>query len=202
MWAYFFPAAATHLTPYIAPGLGFIMVFTMGLTLRVEDFKRVAERPLAILIEVAAQYVIVRSCCHRGGESAESACGLGGGFILLGAAPGVRLQRGGLPGKAVSPSRSRSPSPRYWPRSSPRCSCSGWPALTDIDGPDGRLHLKTVVIPVVGGVDIAPAPARCDRQGPARLPWVSHAGHLAVVAALIPARPKRSRRRWAWCSSP
>ena len=56
--AFFFPAPFTPLTDYITYFLMIIM-FAMGLTLTIPDFKQVAKRPLAILFGVIAQFVIM-----------------------------------------------------------------------------------------------------------------------------------------------
>ncbi|WP_406713376.1 bile acid:sodium symporter family protein [Trueperella pyogenes] len=189
VWAYFFPAAASHLTPYIAPGLGFIM-FTMGLTLRVEDFKRVAERPLAILIGVAAQYVIMPIVAIAVTKVLNLPVGLAIGFILLGAAPGgtasnvvAYLAKADVALSVTLTTVSTLLAPIFTPL------LVQWLAgtLTDIDGLAMAISiLKTVVIPVVGGVVLRLLlPAVIDKILPV-LPWVSTLGISAVVAALIP----------------
>ncbi|XXB59235.1 bile acid:sodium symporter family protein [Trueperella pyogenes] len=189
VWAYFFPAAASHLTPYIAPGLGFIM-FTMGLTLRVEDFKRVAERPLAILIGVAAQYVIMPIVAIAVVKVLNLPVGLAIGFILLGAAPGgtasnvvAYLAKADVALSVTLTTVSTLLAPIFTPL------LVQWLAgtLTDIDGLAMAISiLKTVVIPVVGGVVLRLLlPAVIDKILPV-LPWVSTLGISAVVAALIP----------------
>ena len=56
--AYFFPSVFEDLGFLIVPMLAVIM-FAMGMTLRVDDFRRVFLRPLEILAGVCAQYVVM-----------------------------------------------------------------------------------------------------------------------------------------------
>ena len=56
--AFFFPHAFEDLGFLIVPLLAVIM-FAMGITLRVDDFKRVFLRPLEILAGVCAQYIVM-----------------------------------------------------------------------------------------------------------------------------------------------
>ena len=56
--AYFSPSVFEDLGFLIVPMLAVIM-FAMGITLRIDDFKRVFLRPLEILVGVCAQYVVM-----------------------------------------------------------------------------------------------------------------------------------------------
>ena len=56
--AYFFPSVFEDLGFLIVPMLAVIM-FAMGITLRIDDFRRVFLRPLEILVGVCAQYVVM-----------------------------------------------------------------------------------------------------------------------------------------------
>lgn len=189
VWAYFFPAVASHLTPYISPGLGFIM-FTMGLTLTVSDFKRVAERPLAVLIGVAAQYIIMPAVAIGLVYLLNLPVGLAIGFILLGSAPGgtasnvvAYLAKADVALSVTLTTVSTLLAPIFTPL------LVQWLAgtLTDIDGVAMAISiLKTVVVPVVGGVVLRLLiPNVIDKLLPV-LPWISTLGISAVVAALVP----------------
>lgn len=57
-FAYVSPPVFSPLAPWVSPLLGFVM-FTMGLTLKVEDFKEIVRRPKDVLVGVAAQYVLM-----------------------------------------------------------------------------------------------------------------------------------------------
>ena len=189
VWAYIFPATASHLTPYISPGLGFIM-FTMGLTLTLADFKRVAERQLAVLIGVAAQYLIMPLMAIVIVKVLGLPQGLAIGFILLGCAPGgtasnvvAYLAKADVALSVTLTTVSTLVAPIFTPL------LVQWlaGALTDIDGGAMAIYiLKTVVVPVVGGVVLRLLiPKAVDRVLPV-LPWISTLGISAVVAALIP----------------
>jgi BASS family bile acid:Na+ symporter len=56
--AFFWPAAFAWFKPFIEPALGLIM-FGMGVTLTVADFRRVAEKPYAVFVGVAGQFIIM-----------------------------------------------------------------------------------------------------------------------------------------------
>lgn len=56
--AYFFPSVFEDLGFLIVPMLAVIM-FAMGITLRIDDFRRVFLRPLEILVGVCAQYAVM-----------------------------------------------------------------------------------------------------------------------------------------------
>jgi BASS family bile acid:Na+ symporter len=81
------PAWFLPLTAWIVPLLGLIM-FGMGLTLKTEDFREVARRPVAVLIGVLAQFIIMPCTawllCQVFGLPAQIAVGV----ILVGCCPG------------------------------------------------------------------------------------------------------------------
>lgn len=81
------PDTFTFVLPHIALGLGIIM-FGMGLTLSLDDLKRVKEKPQGVVIGLLGQYLIMPMLAW----AIAKALGLGPeltiGFILLGACPG------------------------------------------------------------------------------------------------------------------
>lgn len=85
--AFFLPGIFLPLTAWIVPLLGLIM-FGMGLTLKAEDFREVARRPLHVAIGVSAQFVIMPLLawllCQLFALPAEIAVGV----ILVGCCPG------------------------------------------------------------------------------------------------------------------
>lgn len=56
--AFVFPSGFSWIAPYISILLGVIM-FGMGLTLKLSDFKEVVKAPKAVLFTVAAQYIVM-----------------------------------------------------------------------------------------------------------------------------------------------
>lgn len=85
--AFFQPAWFLPLTAWIVPLLGLIM-FGMGLTLKTEDFREVVRRPVAVLIGVLAQFIIMPGTawllCQVFSLPPEVAVGV----ILVGCCPG------------------------------------------------------------------------------------------------------------------
>ncbi|OEO24098.1 sodium transporter [Pseudomonas sp. J237] len=85
--AFLLPAHFLPLTAYIVPLLGLIM-FGMGLTLKVEDFKEVALHPVRVAAGVLAQFIIMPLLawvlCKVLNLPAEIAVGV----ILVGCCPG------------------------------------------------------------------------------------------------------------------
>ena len=189
VWAYNFPATASHLTPYISPGLGFIM-FTMGLTLTISDFKRVAERPLAVLLGVSAQYIIMPSLAFGLVHLLNLPAGIAIGVILVACAPGgtasnvvAYLAKADVALSVTLTTVSTLLAPIITPILVQVLAGT----LTEIDGgPMAISILKTVVIPVVGGVILRLLiPTIIDKLLPV-LPWISTLGITLVVAALVP----------------
>lgn len=189
VWAYFFPATAARLTPYVSPGLGFIM-FTMGLTLQVQDFKRVAQRPVAVLIGVSAQYVIMPLVAFGLVHLLNLPTGIAIGVILVGCAPGgtasnvvAYLAKADVALSVTLTTVSTLLAPILTPLLVQALAGT----LTQIDGGAMAASIvTTVVVPVVGGVVVRLLiPKVVDRLLPV-LPWVSTLGITLVVAALVP----------------
>lgn len=85
--AFLQPSWFLPLTVAIVPLLGLVM-FGMGLTIKAEDFRDVARRPVAVLIGVLAQFIIMPTTawllCQAFNLPAEIAVGV----ILVGCCPG------------------------------------------------------------------------------------------------------------------
>jgi bile acid:Na+ symporter, BASS family len=81
------PGTFTWITPYITPLLGVIML-GMGLTLRSEDVRRIAERPRDVAIGAGTQWVVMPIAAWAITVALSLPPALSIGVILLGAAPG------------------------------------------------------------------------------------------------------------------
>lgn len=57
--AFIFPSGFSWIAPHISLLLGIIM-FGMGLTLSLEDFKGIVKAPKSVIVGVVAQYTILR----------------------------------------------------------------------------------------------------------------------------------------------
>ncbi|MEW3688913.1 UNVERIFIED_CONTAM: bile acid:sodium symporter family protein [Pseudomonas aeruginosa] len=85
--AFFRPAWFLPLTAAIAPLLGLVM-FGMGLTLKGEDFREVAQHPIRVLIGVLAQFVIMPGLAWLLCRLLQLPAEIAVGVILVGCCPG------------------------------------------------------------------------------------------------------------------
>ncbi len=84
---FFLPDTFKQLTPYIVTLLGVIM-FGMGLTLSLDDFKEVARRPVEVGIGVASQFVIMPLIAVALTMIVPMSPEVAAGVILVGCCPG------------------------------------------------------------------------------------------------------------------
>lgn len=85
--ALFLPASFTWVAPQITKLLGVVM-FGMGMTLRLEDFKEIFRRPKEIFIGVAAQFLIMPLLAYALATLFDLPPELAAGVILVGTCPG------------------------------------------------------------------------------------------------------------------
>lgn len=85
--AFYQPAWFLPLAKWIVPLLGLIM-FGMGLTLKTEDFREVARRPLRVLIGVLAQFLIMPGLAWLLCQVLRLPPEVAVGVILVGCCPG------------------------------------------------------------------------------------------------------------------
>ncbi len=87
LWAWWQPEAWLWFQPYIAVGLGVIML-GMGLTLKLSDFSEVLRMPKIIAIGVLAQFIIMPVSAYFWAKVLDLEASLAIGLILVGACPG------------------------------------------------------------------------------------------------------------------
>ncbi|MGZ4980121.1 MAG: bile acid:sodium symporter family protein [Methylobacter sp.] len=87
LWAWWQPEQWIWFQPYIAIGLGVIML-GMGLTLRLSDFSEVFRMPKIIAIGMLAQFVIMPLSAYFWVKALDLEASLAIGLILVGACPG------------------------------------------------------------------------------------------------------------------
>jgi bile acid:Na+ symporter, BASS family len=87
VFAMFYPYLLTDYSKAIVPLLGLIM-FSMGMTLKPADFKRVLEQPALIFIGVSMQYILMPLIAWLLSQLLKLPIELSVGLILLGACPG------------------------------------------------------------------------------------------------------------------
>ena len=85
--ALIFPVSFTWTTPHISTLLGVVM-FGMGMTLRVEDFHEIFRRPRDVLIGLAAQFTIMPLLAFGLATLFQLPAELAAGVILVGTCPG------------------------------------------------------------------------------------------------------------------
>lgn len=87
VWSLLAPQTFTWFIPYIIPGLSVIML-GMGITLSVEDFKRVATMPKAVAAGVVAQFVLMPFWGWAIGKALNLPTDFAVGLILVACCPG------------------------------------------------------------------------------------------------------------------
>lgn len=192
--AFMFPATFAPLTSYINLFLMVIM-FTMGLTLTIPDFKMVAKRPLPILIGVLAQFVIMPTLAVIVAKALNLNPALAVGLLMLGSVPGgtssnviTFLAKGDV---ALSVSMT-SVSTLISPIMTPMLMLLLADTHTDVDGVGMAWTLcQTVLLPVIGGLVIRVVAGNLvDRVLPI-LPWLSILGIGGVVFGAVGANAER-----------
>lgn len=189
VWAFFWPSAAGNLTPHISTLLGIIM-FGMGLTLTIPDFKLVLTRPLPILLGVVAQYVIMPGLAWLIVTIMDLPDGLAIGVILVGCAPGGTssnvisyLAKADVALSVTMTSVSTLLAPIMTPL------LVQFLAGTTFELDAGAMAIdivKAVLLPVLAGLVIRLLiPKVIDKILPI-LPWISTFGIAGVVAGVVP----------------
>ncbi|SFQ49511.1 bile acid:Na+ symporter, BASS family [Amycolatopsis arida] len=182
------PGQVAVLTGAIPVLLGVIM-FGMGLTLRAVDFTRVLRRPWAVLVGLAAQFVIMPLTAW----GVASALGLTGlllvGMVLVGSAPGgtasnviVYLARGDVALSVTLTSVATVLAPVLTPLlvlwlAGSALPVSFWALFESI--------VQIVLVPVVAGVVVRAFAGRLVERVLPYLPLVSVTGIVVVVAAVV-----------------
>lgn len=190
LWGFFSPATAGTLTPHVAILLGVIM-FGMGLTLTLPDFRLVFTRPWPILLGVVAQYVIMPGLAVLIVNVLHLSDAVAVGVILVGCAPGGTssnvisyLAKADVALSVTMTAISTLLAPLMTPM------LTQWLAgkYMPLDGGAMALSIvKMVLVPVVAGLVLRLAfPKFINRILPA-LPWVSTLGISGVVAGVVSA---------------
>ena len=182
--AFFTPGPFLPLTSYITYFLMIIM-FGMGLTLTIPDFKEVVKRPVPIAIGVVAQFVIMPLAAVGVAKLFGMHPALAVGLLMLGSVPGgtssnviAYLAKGDV---ALSVAMT-SVSTLLAPVVTPIIMLLLAGADVHVDGAGMAWSLaQTVLIPVIGGVVLRYfLDAWMEHIAPV-LPWISIAGIGGVV---------------------
>ncbi|PRX43641.1 BASS family bile acid:Na+ symporter [Prauserella shujinwangii] len=180
--------AATAVAGYIPQLLGVIM-FGMGLTLRPADFRLVLSRPRAVLLGLAAQFLVMPLAAWSIGWALGLTGALLAGMVLVGAAPGgtasnviVYLAKGDVALSVTLTSVATLLAPLLTP------ALVLWLAGSDL--PVGFWALfssivQIVLVPVVAGLLVRALAGRLVERVLDYLPLVSVTGIVVVVAAIV-----------------
>ena len=182
------PDTFTPLGSVINPLLGVIM-FGMGLTLTLPDFRLVATRPLPVLLGVVAQYAVMPLLGFAISYALQLPAELAAGVILVGCAPGgtssnvvTYLAKGDTALSVAMTSVSTLLAPLLTPL------LTLWLAgqYLPVDGLGMATSiLQIVLLPVAAGVVVRLLlPRLVDRALPV-LPWVSVVAITLVVVAVV-----------------
>lgn len=186
--AFAFPAGFTWIAPYISILLGVIM-FGMGLTLKLTDFKEVVKAPKAVLITVIAQYTIMPLISILLVWVFQLPAEIAIGVILLGCTPGgtssnvmTYLAKGNV---AVSIAAT-SIATLLAPVITPMLTLLLASALLPVSFMDMFISIvQIVLIPVVLGVFVNYLLGERVEKVVGILPLVSVIGIIGVIAAVV-----------------
>ncbi|MER6985121.1 bile acid:sodium symporter family protein [Streptomyces carpinensis] len=171
--------------PYL---LGVVM-FCMGLTMSLDDFKGVARRPWVVLLGLAAHYVIMPGLGWLIAHLLHLSPALAAGVILVGCAPSgtasnvvTYLARGDVALSVSVATVSTVLAPLLTPPLTLLLAGQYLPVdagsmVTDI--------LKTVLLPVVAGLVVRLLAGRLVDRVLGAMPWLSSLAIAAIVAVVV-----------------
>jgi bile acid:Na+ symporter, BASS family len=183
-----FPGGFTWIGPYISILLGIIM-FGMGLTLSVEDFKAVFKQPFAVFVGVAAQYIIMPGIAYLLAVGLNLPPELAVGVILVGCCPGgtasnvmTYLAKGNIALSLAVSAVATLISPILTPALIYLLASQWLP----VDGKDMLMStVQIVLIPIILGIIFKWLLKDKAEEGAKVLPLVSVIGIVGVISAVV-----------------
>lgn len=188
LFGLFFAPTARVLTPHVNTLL-IVIMFGMGLTLTLPDFKLVLTRPLPILIGVIAQYAIMPLAGWAVARVLGLPPDLAAGLILGGCAPGGTASNVvsylAKADTALSVTMT-SISTLIAPIMTPLLTLWLAGAYMPVDGLGMAMSIvQIVLVPVLGGLLLRPLLPRLTEPLLPAMPWVSVIAISGVVAAVV-----------------
>ncbi|ARK30866.1 bile acid:sodium symporter family protein [Halalkalibacter krulwichiae] len=186
--AYLSPNTFTWIAPHITLLLGIIM-FGMGLTLKVTDFSVAFKKPIPVIIGVIAQFVIMPLVAFGLAIALNLPPELAAGLVLVGACPGgtasnvmVYLAKGDVPVSVAMTSISTLLAPILTPfilfiLADQWLPVDAGAMFTSI--------IKVIIIPIALGILLRRLMPNFVDKSTAALPLVSIAAILAIVSAVV-----------------
>jgi BASS family bile acid:Na+ symporter len=183
-----FPGGFTWIGPYISILLGIIM-FGMGLTLSVEDFKAVFKQPFAVFVGVAAQYIIMPGIAYLLAVGLNLPPELAVGVILVGCCPGgtasnvmTYLAKGNIALSLAVSAVATLVSPILTPALIYLLASQWLP----VDGKDMLIStIQIVLVPIILGIFFKWLLKDKAEEGAKVLPLVSVIGIVGVISAVV-----------------
>ena len=188
LFGFFFAPTARVLTPHVNTLL-IVIMFGMGLTLTLPDFKLVLTRPLPILIGVIAQYAIMPLAGWAVARVLGLPPDLAAGLILVGCAPGGTASNVvsylAKADTALSVTMT-SISTLIAPIMTPLLTLWLAGAYMPVDGLGLAMSIvQIVLVPVLGGLLLRLLLPRLTEPLLPAMPWVSVIAISGVVAAVV-----------------
>ncbi|SDW58538.1 bile acid:Na+ symporter, BASS family [Marinococcus luteus] len=186
--AYLLPDVFVGITGYITILLGVIM-FGMGLTLNLSDFRIVAKKPLPVLTGVVAQFVIMPLAAFIIALVLQLPPEIAAGLVLVGACPGgtasnvmVYLAKGDLPVSVAMTTVSTLLAPLLTPLALLVLANEWLP----VDPLAMFLSIfQVIIIPIALGLIIKQLFPKTVEKSVRALPIVSMAAIIAIVAGVV-----------------
>ena len=186
--AYFLPQGFTWIAPHISLLLGIIM-FGMGLTLSVDDFKAVFKQPKNVLIAAVTQYTIMPVIAFLLAIIFKLPPEIAAGVILVGCAPGgtssnvmTFLARGNTALSVCATAVSTLLAPILtpfltWLLARQWMEVSFWSMFISV--------VQVVLIPIVLGILVQHFFKEAVQKSVAVLPLISVIGIVGVASAVV-----------------
>lgn len=186
--AYLLPDVFVGITGYITILLGIIM-FGMGLTLNLSDFRIVAKKPLPVLTGVIAQFVIMPLAAFVIALVLQLPPEIAAGLVLVGACPGgtasnvmVYLAKGDLPVSVAMTTVSTLLAPLLTPLALLVLANEWLP----VDPLAMFLSIfQVIIIPIALGLIVKQLFPKTVEKSVQALPIVSMAAIIAIVAGVV-----------------
>lgn len=186
--AFLAPPGFIWIAQFIVPLLGIIM-FGMGLTLKLSDFKIVFKQPIPVIIGVLAQFIIMPLVAFILAKLLNLPPEIAAGLVLVGACPGgtasnvmVYIAKGDLPLSVAMTSISTLLAPILTPAILLVLAGQWLP----VDPMSMFLSIvKMIIIPIGLGIIVNAIFPRAVEKSTTALPLVSVVAIVAIVAAVV-----------------
>ena len=186
--AFFTPDTFEWIAAYITILLGVVM-FGMGTTMRVTDFKVVAQKPVPVVIGLLAQFIIMPFTAFLIAYALGLPPELAAGLVLVGACPGgtasnvmVYLSKGDVPVSVAMTSVSTMLAPLLTPLAVLLLAGQWLPVSV---GDMFMSIVEVIIVPIALGLLARRLlPGAVDKAQPA-LPLVSVTAIMLIVAAVV-----------------